>query len=115
MAHRRRKPALITDRVVRIFEVQVWPHNAAGEPTADGPYEPTTVTLSFQSHKLPTDRYDEKSQRDALKQALKADGWAEDELERGLATHELSSIRLRKQFLIAAADTHEAKRAAVRS
>lgn len=111
MASRHRNPHPITDRISRVFEVEVWPLTPSGAQSEDGAYERKTITLSWWMDEVP-DGITDKVKREALKQFLKSDGWEKDELAQGMASHELVGIRATKATLIKAADTHEAKRAA---
>lgn len=111
MAARSSKPKPITDRLVRVYEVILWPLNSNGEPSVDGPYEPFNISLGYPAHKAPGDPLSDDVKREAFKVALKHDGWERDEIEEGMATNTLHSLRFKFPKFIKAADTFEAKRA----
>lgn len=113
MAQRRRKPKPITDRVVRIYEVQLWPLRRDGETSDDGPFEPFTITLGYAKDALPDDPHSETVKAEALKVALKKhEGFEPHEMEAALAAYKVSKLRLTKSKFIPAAETFEAQRAA---
>lgn len=104
MTRSRRRNTPITDRVVRIYEVIIWP-----DESDDGPYDPFTITLSYPSDAVP-EPYTDKVKRDALKQARKEEVKAGRLDDDSSTVFELTGIKLVRSSFIKAENTLEAQR-----
>lgn len=111
---RRRKSKPITDKIARIYEIQLWPLRRDGDEHEDGPFEPYTISLSYSPDKLPDDPHSDAVKAEALKVALrKNEGFDDpDELADALTRYKVEKLRMTKSKFYPAAVTLEAQRAA---